>query len=79
MEYKGHGRWEQKRLPVEKPQGLNRMKKITYKSEYDEPAKKKPAQKKKPVKRKTTTSNVKPVSRAPKKKLPPMKKPGWFW
>lgn len=78
MEYKGHGRWEQKRLPVEKPKGLNRMKKITYKPEYDEPVKKKSA-KKKPVRRKpATTAKVKSIAR-PKKQLPPMKKLGWFW
>lgn len=79
MEYRGHGRWEQKRLPATPaPKGTPRLKKITYKPEWDEPVKK-PAKKKAMTKRKkTTTANPKSVAQ-PKKQLPPMKKPGWFW
>lgn len=72
MEYRGHGRWELKRLP-RAPK--SRMRKIAYKPEYDDPPVKRA--RKKPVRRKKTTANTKSVAR-PKKKLPKMKR-GWFW
>ena len=81
MAYLGNGRWGLKHLPVTSPKGTPRLKKITYKPEYDEPPKKKPAtRKKKATTRRatTTTANTKTVAQ-PKKKLPPMPKRGWLW
>ncbi|HVU66415.1 MAG TPA: hypothetical protein VHD63_04770 [Ktedonobacteraceae bacterium] len=79
MDYLGHGRWGFKRAQVTPVRG-GKLKKITYRPEWDEPApaKKKPVRKKKATTRRVTAT-VKPVAHPrKKKKLPPMKR-GWFW
>lgn len=83
MEYQGHGRWSLKRLPATPaPKGTPRLKKITYKPEYDDPtpakAKKKPAKKKATTARRKSTTTKKPVVRQIKQ-LPAPKKRGWLW
>jgi hypothetical protein len=80
-----NGRWI---LPMDPPAPpAKRMKKITYKPEYDDPTlakKKKPVKrKKKPVRKdqaRKATTTTRQVAARPKKRLPRMKKSWWpFW
>lgn len=76
----GHGRWGLKRLPATPPpKGTLRLKKITYKREWDEPVQKTPAKRKKKPTRKNKATVPQRSAARPKKQLPPMKKRGWFW
>ena len=81
MAYLGNGRWGLKRLPVTPPpKGTPRLKKITYKPEWDEPVKKKPTRRKKKSTRKSSTrraTTTRQVAARPKKRLPKMKTRGW--